>query len=703
MGISFLSPFFLLGLVGIAIPVLIHRLSQKRARVMKFPAVKLLLISQKQLARPLRLKHLLLLALRILAVATLAFMLARPVLVSRAGLSLIGESQLALALIFDNSASMRYVQTLSDRATQAKEAASAILNNMEPGGRVILIPTVKGSDPADLAQLSTPAQAITELEALSVSFGSGDLMHALSQAYQALSSWKGQKEIVIVTDLTKGEWERFNLGGLSAFNSETPVKIVQLGSEKRDANSAVLSARLTDAPVVGVANSVRAVLISYSQEPVKGLSVRLLLDGENTDQKTVDLQPFERVETILEFRAQRAGYIQAEVKITQDRLNIDDSYYLTIKVEEKLRALVVDGDPKTSLKASETYYLVNALNPKGTGEDSVVVPRVITADEFSQVDLTPYPLVALANVDRISTSQAKRLQNQVKAGASLFLFLGDKVAAERYNASLHDGPARLLPQRLKEVHRNPSGEAERIAKIDFDHPALSIFRGASAGLTSAGFNRYFLLEESGAASEARVLLVSRRGDPLLVQGQLGRGRVFLFTSSADANWNDLSLKTGYLPLIQSLLHYAAGFLQANKEIGARVGQPLKISLPEARAGRIATVTDPAGREATVMVRSAQGKTSGSYLGTAYPGLYNLSLDGLRWLQAVNVPREESDLAKVSKEELLNKLGAAALQLVKYRTSEELASLVGSRKELWSFLLILMVLLLIGEAIVANRV
>ena len=702
MGISFISPFFLLGLAGIAIPILIHRLSQKRARVIKFPAVRLLLASQKQLAKPLRLKHLLLLALRILIVASLSFMLARPVLVSWPGFTLAGESRLTLGLIIDNSASMRYIQTLSDRATQAKEAALAILNSLEQVGRVLVIPTVAAPASAPRAQLLAPEEAIRELKALTVGFGSGDLIHAFSQAYQGLRPWKGQKEIVIVTDLTKGEWERFNLAQVTAFDSQLPVKLVRLGGEKRDDNTAVLSAQLVDAPVVGVASSVQVVLVNYGQRPVKGLAVKLLLDGRNTDQKTVDLEPFERVKTILEFRADRSGWVRAEVNITQDKLAVDDSYYLTLKLTEKLRALVVDGDPKTSLKGSETYYLVNALNPKGTAEDSVVVPRVITPDELTQLDLAPYPLMALANLEKLTTAQAERLFNQVKAGASLFIFLGDKVVAERYNAALYDGPVHILPQRLRTVYQGAQGKPERIGEIDFDHPALSIFNGASAGLTSARFYRYFLLDRSERRPGSRTLLASRRGDPLLVQGQVGRGKVFLFTSSADADWNDLSLKTGYLPLIQSLLRYGAGLQTTKQETSTWVGQPFEFSRPGVMGSRIATVTDPAGQEATVMVNSEEGKTSGRYSATFSPGLYNLSLDGVQWLKAVNVPREESDLAKVTKEELANKLAGTPVSVVNYRTAEDLAALIGTRKELWPALLIFMIILLVGEAIVANR-
>jgi hypothetical protein len=80
MNLTFLNPFFLFGLAAGILPILIHRLTQRKAIPRKFSAVRLLLQSQRVMARPQRLKHLLLLALRILAIAGLSFMMARPIL-----------------------------------------------------------------------------------------------------------------------------------------------------------------------------------------------------------------------------------------------------------------------------------------------------------------------------------------------------------------------------------------------------------------------------------------------------------------------------------------------------------------------------------------------------------------------------------------------------------------------------------------------
>src|SRR4030043_25191 len=113
MSLTFLNPFFLFGLAAGILPILIHRLTQRKAILRKFSAVRLLLQSQRVTAKPQRLKHLLLLALRILAVLGIVFMMARPVLTRSGVAGLRGGG--AKVIILDNSLSMGFREQKGER------------------------------------------------------------------------------------------------------------------------------------------------------------------------------------------------------------------------------------------------------------------------------------------------------------------------------------------------------------------------------------------------------------------------------------------------------------------------------------------------------------------------------------------------------------------------------------------------------------
>jgi len=108
MNLTFLNPLFLFGLAAAVLPILIHRLTRRKAITRRFSAVRLLIKSQQVMAKPQRIKHLLLLALRILAVMGLVFLMAQPLLIRPGFLSLGDET--ATVVILDNSLSMGYTE-----------------------------------------------------------------------------------------------------------------------------------------------------------------------------------------------------------------------------------------------------------------------------------------------------------------------------------------------------------------------------------------------------------------------------------------------------------------------------------------------------------------------------------------------------------------------------------------------------------------
>ena len=121
MTFTLLNPFILFGLAATVLPILIHRITRKKIVEKKFPAVHLLVQSQRIAARPQRLKHLLLLALRILAVIIIVLLIARPVLVRTGFAALLRNG--AKVLILDNSMSMGYLEDRGRRYDVAKKAA----------------------------------------------------------------------------------------------------------------------------------------------------------------------------------------------------------------------------------------------------------------------------------------------------------------------------------------------------------------------------------------------------------------------------------------------------------------------------------------------------------------------------------------------------------------------------------------------------
>lgn len=650
MNLTFLNPLFLFGLAAAILPILIHRLTRRRAIIRKFTAVRLLIRSQQVMTKPQRLKHLLLLALRVLAVMGLVFLMARPLLV-RPGL-LGFENGKATVLIVDNSLSMGYGEENGKRFDIARSAAREIVRKLD--GKIGLLYT---SSSRKEPRWMSREEALIELESDSLSFGRGDPLSALSAGYHLLKEMRKPGEILILSDMARGDWEGFDPGKLGTVPSETRISFLRIGGPDRDSNFAVRELNLIEGePVVSVPARLEVTLSNLSDQPAEILA-QLYLSQTKKDQKSVAIKAREQAKVYFELFFDRPGWTDGEIRISGDRLASDNTFYFSINVREKIRALVVDGDPRTSLKGSESYYLVNALYPGGM-ETSPFQTKVVTEGEFAYSNTESYEVILLLNVARLPIA---RILPILESGKPVFIFLGDRVIPEEYDTFP------LSPWRIREIREtDPLG----ITKIDHSRPILKSISGAGGeSLQTASFRRYFKIE-----GNAKALLTLRNGDPLLVEAAMGKGKIFLFASSADLDWNDLPLKAAYLPLVQGLLKEAAGLADGKVLKGLRIGDP------------------PNEKMVPVLAVNPESK----------PGVYRSSLASgeARW--SVNPPVEESDLSKASPEELKKRLGKIDMQVVQYR-EDILKEAHSGRREVWPYLLCFVLLVLGLEMAVAGRV
>src|SRR5262245_49314032 len=115
-GLSFLSPLFLVGAIAAAIPIVLHLFHRKTEVVIDFPAVKLLKRMPVQQHRRRRLRELILLALRVVALVLLALSFARPYFAG----STAPDSAALTVIAIDTSMSM----TAPGQFERAREAAN---------------------------------------------------------------------------------------------------------------------------------------------------------------------------------------------------------------------------------------------------------------------------------------------------------------------------------------------------------------------------------------------------------------------------------------------------------------------------------------------------------------------------------------------------------------------------------------------------
>ena len=133
---SFLSPLFLFAVVAVGLPLIIHLLNLKRPQKVAFSTLAFFKELQKTTIRKIRIKRYLLLFVRLLAIACLALVLARPFLPPGLG----GGDNKSAALnviLLDNSISMGRIGEQGPLLEQGKEIIAALESSSKENDRFI--------------------------------------------------------------------------------------------------------------------------------------------------------------------------------------------------------------------------------------------------------------------------------------------------------------------------------------------------------------------------------------------------------------------------------------------------------------------------------------------------------------------------------------------------------------------------------------
>src|SRR5262245_64287592 len=105
---SFLTPLFLLGLAGLAIPVIIHLIQRERKNVVQFPSLMFLRRIPYQSVQRRRIRHWPLLLLRLAALLLVVAAFARPFLRRESLTAAAAGGAREVVFLVDRSYSMAY-------------------------------------------------------------------------------------------------------------------------------------------------------------------------------------------------------------------------------------------------------------------------------------------------------------------------------------------------------------------------------------------------------------------------------------------------------------------------------------------------------------------------------------------------------------------------------------------------------------------
>ncbi len=506
---QFVYPGFLIAALAIAIPIIIHLFYFRRFKKVYFTNVRFLKEVKEETSARRRLRNLLVLLARILAILALVMAFAQPFIPEKEETEVGPRS---VSVFIDNSFSMSGLSQDVVLLEKAKRGAAEIVSAYTVEDRFqILTHDFEGRH----QQLVSQEDAISLINEIQVTPAVRPLNNVIERQKQALNSGNSDLQTAyLISDFQK------NITDLEAFqDTSLDLNLIPLQAV-RENNISIDSAWFV-APVqmLNQTNTLVVQVTNHSNDKVDNVRLALQHEGQTKPVGSLEIPAGQSVKDTVNITLLRPGWHQAKISITDYPINFDDNYFFAFHVAEKIKVLVINDEKENRfLKAvfgSVPYFELTEAS----------------ANNLSYSEFPNFNLIVLNDLKNISSGLAFELNQYVENAGNLLVFPGVNAEIETYKSFL-DGFAANQLVTLDRIQRNVS-EVNTSEFVFFD-----VFENKSANLklpfTTVNFK---LTNFSNRGEEA--LLTYRDGSTYLGKYKKDKGHLYLCAAPLSEEYNDL--------------------------------------------------------------------------------------------------------------------------------------------------------------------
>ncbi|PPK85830.1 putative membrane protein (TIGR02226 family) [Neolewinella xylanilytica] len=665
---SFLYPSFLWALTLVAVPVIIHLFYFRRFRKVYFSNVRFLQEVKEETSMRSRLRNLLVLLLRCLAVIALVIAFAQPFIPVNEGIL---QGRKAISVYVDNSFSMAAESDRAPLLQVARDRARDIVAAYGPEDRFQVLTNAFSGRNQRLVGQQEALDAIDEIRA---SPESRRLSRVVDRQTAVLNTGNVENRIsYLISDFQR------NITDLEGSDTTLAINLVPLKAVQ-ERNVAIDSAWF-DAPVPQLnQNNLLLVRVrNYGDENLDNVRLSSSYLGQNKPEGTLGIPAGGSIVDSVYLNISQPGSGSAQLRITDYPVEFDDVYELAFRTIDRVRVLHIDGDNLPDRNLSAALQL------------GVFEATTVNAQNIDYGSLGNYELLILTDLTSMASGLGEQLRQYLRNGGNVLLFPPTGVDLTSYNAFLSALPADEL-----EPYQEQSREVSGLNDEEFIFEG--VYQGRQNALNLPATQANYPLTRYGSRQQ-EALLTYRDGSTALAKYTIGDGNLYLNSAPLDAETNNLGLNAEvFIPML-----YKMGISSGRRRpLAYVIGQDevIETSRRQSSAEIVYKLRGPGG-EFIPQQRTIGGRVALS-LGGQVPeaGVYELVIDEETVESfAFNYDRTESDLTYSTDAALASIPGVTVLD------ANSQAALVDDIRErtegrsLWRYFIWATLIFLLAEALV----
>ena len=418
---KFEHPGFLFFLFFLIVPIIIHLYSFRQYKTFYFSSIIFLKNIDQETKSIRKLKHLLILISRLLAILFLVLAFSQPFIPLKNGNNQYSGN--VIVIYIDNSFSMSQLGTEGQLLSEAKEQAKKMINNASIGSRILLFTNEMS---AVEEQFTSKTNLLNRLDKVKIQSTSVPIHKVIDRIQNIVTnhkeiSSKNNKQYVYFSDFQSNK-------------DKNPIKIIEKNQSyfypfqlqpQTKGNVAIDSIWFNEPNFkTKINNELHLKITNYGEETYSNLE--LVLDVNKTKRTVfLELKPEESKDLVINYTDYVTGVKKGKVHINDKHLDFDDDYFFTYEVKPYSSILIIQG--------SASHRSVN----KVYSLDSYYKVSEVQSGSFLPENLKNKQLVILNGVKEINQGLGIALKTFVSKGGAIQLFPSKDANINSWNLFLN--------------------------------------------------------------------------------------------------------------------------------------------------------------------------------------------------------------------------------------------------------------------------
>jgi hypothetical protein len=531
---NFSNPAFLFALSAIAIPIIIHLFNFRKFKTVYFSNVRFLKEVKQETQAKSKLKHLLVLAARILAISFLVFAFAQPYIPSDNKKAIVGEK--AISIFIDNSFSMDAINKNGTLLDEAKKRAKEIVSAYKPTDRFQLFTNdFEGKH----QRLLNKEEFTEQIDEVKISPATRTIKEISARAFDVLQqSGIKNKQLFVLSDFQK------SVSDVQLIKNYTSIAVKLIPLVANEKSNVYIDTCWFETPVrqLNQVEKLHVRIKNVSEKVLENNSIKLFINNTQKTPASFSMDKNSETEVVLSFASRESGIQHCQIELNDFPVTFDDQFYFSFEVAKNIPVLAING------KESGTD---NAYLSKLFGSDSLFVFKSVAENQLDYAALATNRLIVLNELKSISSGLSLELKRFMENGGSVLVFPAKDIELTTYKEF-------CLTNRANYYEKLDTANT-KVDKINLEHPIYKdVFDKKTFSATNLDLpkvNEYYALSKTTRSNE-EYLLKLQNGNNFLSKYTVGKGKLYLSAVGINSNFSNLGKHALFVPTLYKIAIYS---------------------------------------------------------------------------------------------------------------------------------------------------